>query len=81
VTIDEEAVEFAHVMHNSFAGGQVAFFFVVQRWAGEPENRDPRKCTQLDWFSLSCLPYDLIPLCRTALEWIVIHQYFSVYGW
>ena len=32
VTIDDQAVEFAHVMHNSSGGGQVAFFFVVRNW-------------------------------------------------
>ena len=46
VTIDDQAVEFAHVMHNSSGGGQVAFFFVVRNWAGDPENREPSKCTQ-----------------------------------
>ncbi len=68
VTIDDQAVEFAHVMHNSSGGGQVAFFFVVRNWAGEPETRKPGKCTQLEWFSLGTLPCDLIPHCRTAME-------------
>lgn len=81
VTIDDQAVEFAHVMHNSSGGGQVAFFFVVLNWAGDPENREPGKCTQPEWFSLDTLPYDLIPHCRTALEWIAASHYFSVYGW
>ena len=59
VTIDEQAVEFVHVMHNSSGGGRVAFFFAVRNWAGAPENREPEKCNQLDWFSPSNLPYDL----------------------
>jgi 8-oxo-dGTP diphosphatase len=81
VAIDEQDVMFAHVMHDSSGGGRVAFFFVVRNWAGEPENRDPGKCRQLAWFSLGALPYDVIPYCRTALEWIVINHYFSAYGW
>lgn len=81
VTIAEQEVEFAHVMHNSSGGGRVAFFFVVRSWAGEPENREPDKCSRVDWFSPSNLPYDLIPYCRAALEWIAANHCFSVYGW
>lgn len=81
VAIDEQDVEFAHVMHNSSGGGRMAFFFVVRNWAGEPENREPGKCSQLEWFSLGALPYDLNPCCRAALEWIAASHYFSVYGW
>lgn len=79
VAIDEQDVEFAHVMHNSSDSGQVVFF-VVRNWAGEPENREPGKCRQLEWFSLSALPYDLIPCCWTALEWIAVGQVSDCYA-
>jgi 8-oxo-dGTP diphosphatase len=81
VTIDEQEVEFAHIMHNSSGGGRMAFFFAVRRWTGEPTNLEPDKCSRLDRFSLGALPYDLIPYCRTALEWIAANHAFSVYGW
>ncbi len=81
VVIDEQDVEFAHVMHNSSGGGRMDFFFVVRNWAGEPENREPGKCSQLNWFSLGALPYDVIPCCQVALGWIVAGHCFSVYGW
>lgn len=80
VRIDEQQVEFAHIMHNSSGGGRAAFFFVVRSWVGEPENREPHKCSRLGWFSLGELPYDLIPYCRAALEWIAANHCFSVYG-
>lgn len=31
VTIYEESVEFAHIMHNSSGGGRAAFFFTVHQ--------------------------------------------------
>jgi 8-oxo-dGTP diphosphatase len=68
-------------MHNSSGSGRMNFFFVVRNWAGEPENLKPGKCRQLEWFSLGALPYDVIPCCRVALEWIAIGHYFSAYGW
>lgn len=81
VTIAEHDVEFAHVMHNSSSGGRVAFFFTVQRWAGEPENREPDKCSGLRWFPLGSLPEHLIDYCRVALGHIAAGRPFSVYGW
>jgi 8-oxo-dGTP diphosphatase len=48
VVIDEQDVEFAHVMHNSSGGGRMIFFFVLRNWAGEPGNLKPGKCRQLE---------------------------------
>lgn len=81
VVIDEHEVEFCHVMHNSSSGGRVAFFFVVRRWTGEPENREPDKCSGLRWFPLGALPEQLIPYCRAALESISVNDCFSSFGW
>ncbi|MFE9578573.1 NUDIX domain-containing protein [Nocardia sp. NPDC006044] len=81
VTIAPEAVRFAHVMHNSSAGGRVAFFFIVDDWQGEPTNREPAKCTDLAWFSLGDLPDHMIAYCRTAMGHIADGTSFSVYGW
>jgi 8-oxo-dGTP pyrophosphatase MutT (NUDIX family) len=81
ITIRPEAVEFAHVMHNASSGGRAAFFFVVRTWDGEPENREPDKCSGLAWFPLDALPAHMIPYCRTALEHIAASQPFSTYGW
>jgi len=33
-TIALEAIEFAHVLHNSASGGRVAFFFTVRHGEG-----------------------------------------------
>jgi 8-oxo-dGTP diphosphatase len=81
VTIDPHEVGFAHIMHNSSGGGRAAFFFTVQHWAGEPENREPDKCKGLRWFPLGALPEHLIPYCRVALDHIAAGQPFSIYGW
>jgi 8-oxo-dGTP diphosphatase len=81
VIIDAHEVEFCHVMHNSSSGGRVAFFFTVRRWVGDPENREPDKCSGLRWFPLAALPDQLIPYCRTALECITADHCFSTFGW
>lgn len=81
VTIAAEAIEFAHVMHNSSSGGRVAFFFTVRQWEGAPENREPQKCGELRWFPLTALPGHMIAYCRTALDHVAADQPFSIYGW
>jgi 8-oxo-dGTP diphosphatase len=81
VTIEPHEVEFTHVMHNSSSGGRVAFFFTVHRWAGVPENREPDKCSGLQWFPLGSLPDQLIPYCRAALGSIQTNECFSTFGW
>lgn len=81
VTIAPEAVEFAHVMHNSSGGGRVAFFFTVHQWEGTPENREPHKCAELRWFPLGALPDRMIAYCRTALDHVTNGLAFSIYGW
>lgn len=81
VIIEPEAVEFAHVMHNSSSGGRAAFFFTVRKWDGQPENLEPDKCSELAWFPLDALPDHLIAYCRTALEHIASGRPFSIYGW
>lgn len=81
VIIKSEDVHFAHIMHNSSSGGRMAFFFIVRAWKGDPENREPEKCTELHWFSADELPDHMIDYCREAMEHIAHSRSFSVYGW
>ncbi|MFE3795758.1 NUDIX hydrolase [Nocardia tengchongensis] len=81
VSIKPEDVQFAHIMHNSSSGGRMAFFFLVDQCEHDPVNREPDKCIELEWFSLSAPPDRLIDYCRTALEHIEAGEQFSVYGW
>ncbi|MFF0458682.1 NUDIX domain-containing protein [Nocardia africana] len=81
VCIAREDVRFAHLMHNSSSGGRMALFFLVDRWEGGPENREPEKCGALGWFPIDNLPNRMIDYCRAALEHIAADRQFSVYGW
>lgn len=81
VTIKPENVRFSHIMHNSSSGGRMAFFFTVRAWEGEVENREPDKCSDLQWFPANALPEHMIDYCREAMEHIAADDVFSVYGW
>ncbi|WP_227997114.1 NUDIX hydrolase [Nocardia australiensis] len=81
VTIAPEDVHFGHIMHNSSSGGRMAFFFTVRTWQGEPSNREPEKCSTLEWFAADALPNHMIDYCRAAMQDIRDGTAFSVYGW
>ncbi|MEV5649794.1 NUDIX domain-containing protein [Nocardia sp. NPDC052254] len=81
ITIKPEDVHFAHIMHNSSSGGRMAFFFTVRAWQGDPENREPEKCTELQWVSADTMPEHMIDYCREAMAHIAHSRPFSAYGW
>ncbi|MGW4842763.1 NUDIX hydrolase [Nocardia brasiliensis] len=81
VAVKPEDVQFSHIMHNSSSGGRMAFFFTVTNWEGEPENREPEKCSGLEWFAVDALPVHMIDYCRVAMRHIADSSPFSVYGW
>ncbi|WP_280450678.1 NUDIX hydrolase [Nocardia cyriacigeorgica] len=81
VVIKPEDVQFSHFMHNSSSGGRMAIFFTVTDWQGEPTNREPDKCSALDWFAVDALPEHMIDYCRVAMQHIADGTSFSTYGW
>ncbi|RMI33574.1 NUDIX hydrolase [Nocardia stercoris] len=81
ISIDPTDVQFAHIMHNSGSGGRMAFFFTVRTWQGDLENREPDKCSELQWFPTESLPDNMIDYCRDAMANISAGRPFSVFGW
>nr|WP_107658842.1 NUDIX domain-containing protein [Nocardia suismassiliense] len=81
VVVEAGDVEFSHVMHNSSAGGRVAFFFTVAEWEGEPVKREPEKCSAIGWFAVDELPEHMIGYCQVAMRHVADGTPFSVYGW
>ncbi|WP_239003906.1 NUDIX hydrolase [Nocardia panacis] len=81
VRIAAADVRFSHIMHNSSSGGRVAFFFTVDRWDGEPTNREPDKCAALEFFPIGDLPDHMIEYCRAAMGHVADAEPFSVFGW
>lgn len=52
-------LRFVHVMHRKEAAEadeRIDLFFTATRWQGEPEIREPEKCSELRWASLNALP-------------------------
>ena len=68
VDVNLEDLKFAHAMHRLQNDERVDFFFVADKWLGEPKNMEPEKCDDLSWFPLNDLPANTIPYIKQALE-------------
>ena len=69
ITIAEQNLRVAHTMHRDCPDAEyIDFFFVAEKWSGEPVNIEPEKCDDLSWFSLNELPKNTIPYIRLVLE-------------
>jgi len=68
------------IMHRREDDERVDFFVEVDRWIGEPVNREPHKCDELAWYHLQELPTNTIPYIRRALENASTGTYFDTFG-
>ncbi|SBT90995.1 ADP-ribose pyrophosphatase YjhB, NUDIX family [Streptomyces sp. DI166] len=82
--IEPQDVELVHVVHHiDNAGDQprMGLFFRARTWTGEPELREPDKCTQWTFWDPAALPEDLVPYTRVVIEGIRAGRLYSEAGW
>lgn len=79
--VQPEDLRLVHVMHRIGDDERMDFFFVADKWTGEPQNTEPEKCDDLSWFDLDRLPSNMIPYVATALQNYLQGQLYSEFGW
>ncbi|MEU3795680.1 NUDIX domain-containing protein [Streptomyces fructofermentans] len=82
--IERRDVELVHVVHHIDKPGdrpRMGLFFRARSWDGEPELREPDKCTQWKFWDPAALPDDLVPYTRVAIEKIQNATLYSEMGW
>jgi len=81
VTISLEDLAFVHVVHirklDPEHHDQMQFFFVAEKWVGEPENREPTHCDHADWYPLESLPENVVLYVAQALSLYPKRNFFS----
>jgi 8-oxo-dGTP diphosphatase len=93
-TIEEIGVEvelrdlrLVHVMHRRSVGTdctnseRVDFFFVAERWTGEPVNCEPLKCDDVSWHPVTDLPKQMVSYVQDAWFWYQNCEPYSEQGW
>ncbi|MEV6046846.1 NUDIX domain-containing protein [Streptomyces xanthochromogenes] len=82
--IERQDVELVHVVHHIGKPEyppRMGLFFRPRTWSGEPELREPDKCTQWKFWNPAALPDDLVPYTRLAIEKIQNGELYSETGW
>ena len=78
LTVQESDMRFVHVLHRISKDSEyIDYFFIPEKYSGEPKNMEPDKCDDLSWFPLDQLPENTIPYIRQAIERIRAGVAFS----
>lgn len=82
IQINKEDMLPVQVMHRKTMNDErIDYFFVANKWQGEPINTEPHKCDQLIWCSTDHLPTNTIPYIHYALNQYSQQNYFTKFGW
>ncbi|MFB9686103.1 NUDIX domain-containing protein [Amycolatopsis plumensis] len=83
VHIDLPDLRHVHTLHVTGSGPvpRLGVFFEARRWSGEPYNREPDKCSAVEWFHRDRLPEDVIPYPLAGIQGYLEGRTFDVLGW
>ncbi|MFF3262665.1 NUDIX domain-containing protein [Streptomyces sp. NPDC002932] len=86
LTVKPASLKFAHIIHGAWGveapNGFLTVVFAAHEWAGEPQNREPRKHSQVRWIDAHAIPENFVDTTSSAL-----HRYLmggpevSLNGW
>lgn len=54
--------------HRDERGERLYFFFPCEKWDGIPENKEPDKCSKVEWFDLDNLPTEMVAHVGDAIK-------------
>ena len=77
-------LHFAHILHRHSEDDLVYFdfFFVADRWDGDPAVMEPHRCDGMAWAAWHDLPTATLPYIRAVIDQIFRQASpFSEYGW
>ncbi|MFI6045312.1 NUDIX domain-containing protein [Nocardia sp. NPDC051321] len=83
VQLCRENVDMVSAVHirSPLAGTRIVFTFHADTWSGEPYNREPERCSALQWFDFDDIPGAILLSTRAAVDLFLRGEHFGVYGW
>ncbi|MFI7295406.1 NUDIX domain-containing protein [Streptomyces sp. NPDC050121] len=86
MTVKPESLKVAHVIHGAWGveapNGFLTVVFATHEWAGEPENREPRKHAQVRWVDADAIPEEFVETTASALNhYLIGGAQVSLDGW
>lgn len=81
VTIKPEDLKLRLILHRKGDDSYwVDFLFEALKWEGDLYNAEPDKHAELQWFSLSDLPENIIPVTKFYFESLESGDFYKDYG-
>ncbi|GGY78287.1 NUDIX domain-containing protein [Streptomyces nitrosporeus] len=72
LTVKSESLKVAHIIHGAWGveapNGFLTVVFAAHEWTGEPENREPRKHSQVRWVDVNSIPEEFVETTDSALD-------------
>ena len=71
ININPKDVRLIHTLYRTAhdeTGDRSDYFFIIEKWRGEPVIMEPEKCDDLKWFSVDQLPENTIHHERYVIE-------------
>jgi|SRR3989344_5961909 len=82
IDVNEKDVRLANVQHCQVEDQRwINFFFVTEKWIGEPKVCEPHKHSEVKWVKLSELPENFIPYAKKGLEDFTANKTYFQFGW
>ncbi|MET9432602.1 NUDIX domain-containing protein [Streptomyces sp. NPDC006551] len=72
LTVKPDSLKVAHIIHGAWGveapNGFLTVVFAAHEWTGEPENREPRKHSQVRWVDGNAIPEAFVETTASALQ-------------
>jgi 8-oxo-dGTP pyrophosphatase MutT (NUDIX family) len=72
LVVNPEALKVAHIIHGARGveapNGFLTVVFAAHEWCGDPENREPRKHSQVQWTDADAIPEEFVDTTASALR-------------
>ncbi|WP_329043913.1 NUDIX domain-containing protein [Streptomyces sp. NBC_01422] len=86
LAVKPESLKVAHIIHGAWGveapNGFLTVVFAAHEWTGEPENREPRKHSQVRWVDANAIPAAFVDTTASALnQYLRNGAEVSLNGW
>lgn len=86
VSVAVDDLRVVHVIHGARGvgapNGFLTVIFAVERWTGQPWNREPAKHARVDWISTTAIPDEFVSATASALRrYLTNGPRLSLDGW
>lgn len=82
VDVKKEDLRLANAQHCQFNGERwINFFYITEKWDGEPKVCEPHKHSEIKWVNVNSLPENIIPYVKKGIEDININRVYNQFGW